>query len=79
MATLMMLIGSMAWGNVIATFCGVVATINPEQSEFRRTMDDLNRFMALQDLQPKMKTRLREYFHQVCPCRCSGGFDRLRS
>jgi len=64
-ATLLMLIASLSWGNVIATFCGVVATINPEQTEFRRTMDDLNRFMRLQGLPAEMRTRLREYFHQT--------------
>ncbi len=46
MATILMILGAMTWGNVIATFCGVVATINPEVSEFRRIMDDLNRCTA---------------------------------
>ena len=37
----------MLWGNIIANFCGVISTLNPELAEFRRTMDELNRFMAL--------------------------------
>ena len=47
-ATFVMLMGSMLWGQVLATFCGVVATFNPEAAEFRRTMDDLNKFMSRQ-------------------------------
>ena len=64
-ATVVMLLGSVLWGQVIATFCGVVSTFNPEAAEFRRTMDDLNRFMRINNLAREMRTRLREYFHQT--------------
>ena len=64
-ATVLMLCGSMLWGNVIATFCGVMSTLNPDVTEFRQTMDSLNRFMALQELPVEMQRRLREYFHQT--------------
>jgi len=63
-ATLLMLICSLLWGQVIGTFCGVIATFNPEQNAFRAQMDDLNRFMSQEDLPKEMRTRLREYFHQ---------------
>ena len=64
-AVLVMLMGSVLWGQVVATFCGVVATFNPEAAHFRTTMDDLNRFMAMNGLPKDVRTRLREYFHQT--------------
>jgi hypothetical protein len=36
-AVVIMLLGSVLWGQVIATFCGVVATFNPEAADYRRT------------------------------------------
>ena len=62
---ILMLLGGMIWGSVIATFCGVVANLDPAGTEFRTTMDNLNRFMALQGLPQDMKQSLREYFHQT--------------
>jgi len=63
--TFLMLLGGMIWGFVIATFCGVVANLDPAGTEFRTTMDNLNRFMALQGLPNDMRRTLREYFHQT--------------
>ena len=63
-ATVLMLLGGMLWSNVVATFCGVIATANPDTTEFRATMDALNRFMSSQQIPPEMQRRLREYFHQ---------------
>jgi len=63
--TFLMLFGGMIWGSVIATFCGVIANLDPAGVEFRKTMDDLNRFMALQGLPNDMRRQLREYFHQT--------------
>ena len=64
-ATMLMLFGSMLWAYIIATFCGMIAMMNPTGAAFRNTIDDLNRFMELQALEPEMKRRLREYFHQT--------------
>jgi len=61
----LMLFGGMIWGAVIATFCGVIATLDPAGTEFRTTMDNLNRFMSLQALPQQMRQQLREYFHQT--------------
>ena len=63
--TLLMLTGAIIWGNLIGTFCGVVATMNPHQKEFNRRMDDLNRYVAMYDLKPDLRRRLREYLHQT--------------
>jgi len=61
----LMLFGGMIWGMVIATFCGVIANLDPAGTEFRQTMDNLNRFMQAQGLPIKMRRELREYFHQT--------------
>ena len=42
-----------------------MATLNPALTEFRCTMDALNRFMHAHDIPPQMQRRLREYFHQT--------------
>jgi len=62
---ILMLFGGMIWGSVIATFCGVIANLDPAGTEFRTTMDNLNRFMSLQGLPQQMRQQLREYFHQT--------------
>jgi len=61
----LMLFGGMIWGSVIAIFCGVIANLDPAGTEFRQTMDNLNRFMELQGLDHPMRQQLREYFHQT--------------
>ena len=64
---MLMLLGGMMWGYVIGTFCGIIATLNPDSDEFRRNMGDLNKFMVLHEaVIPKpFQLQLREYFHQV--------------
>ena len=64
-AVVLMLFGAMAWGQVIATFCRIIANMDPESNDFSRRMDDLNRFMDKEMLPPDMRRRLREYFHQT--------------
>jgi hypothetical protein len=63
-ATALMLISSLIYAQVIGTYCGVVATLNPELMAFHETMDDLNRFMIREEMPNEMRRRLREYFHQ---------------
>lgn len=59
-----MLISSLLWAQVIGTFCGVIATFNPEANAFQAKMDELNRFMKRENVPHEMRQRLREYFHQ---------------
>lgn len=61
----LMMMGGFLWGQVIGTFCGVIATFDPHGGEFRRNMDDLNVFMTNKNLPVDMRRRLREYFHQT--------------
>ena len=62
---ILMMLGGFLWGQVIGTFCGVIATFDPHGGEFRRNMDDLNVFMSNKRLPTDMRRRLREYFHQT--------------
>lgn len=50
-----------------AVFCEVVANANPELSDFRHTMDDLNRLLHLNSgfIPVNVRQRVREYFHQT--------------
>jgi len=49
---------------VIGTFVTVISQYNPDLTWFRTTMDSLNRFMAINQLPPEMRVRLREFFQQ---------------
>ena len=63
--TTLMLLGGGIWGFVIGTFVSIIANLGPATREFRRNMDDLNSWMARHSMNPVMRLRLREYFHQT--------------
>ena len=44
----------------MATFVSIVSTLHPEVAEFRNRMDELNSFLARQNLPQEMRRRLRE-------------------
>ena len=60
----LMCVSAFIYAQVIGTFTGVVANLNPEQAHFRATLHDLNRFMSREGLPNDMCRRLREYVHQ---------------
>jgi hypothetical protein len=64
-AILLMLAGGTLWANVTGTFCQVLSTMAPEVGEFRRSMDQLNRFMRQRGLPPELRGRLRAYYHKT--------------
>ena len=64
-ATFLMFTNSVMWGRVIATFCEVLSTMNPALTDFRITMDNLNRFVKSHDLPVGLRQRLRDYFHRT--------------
>ena len=66
-ATMVMLVGSLLFGQVVGTLVSIISTFNPEAAEFRRTMDELNRFMNHHLLDHSLRQRLREYFHRTSP------------
>lgn len=64
-ATVLMFATSIMWGRVIATFCEVLSTMNPSLTDFRITMDNLNRYVKRHNLPQPLRQRLRDYFHRT--------------
>ena len=64
-ATMLMLGGAFVWSQVVAVFCGVIATMSPATTDFHLTMDSLNSYMQMNDLPQAMRQRLRDYFHRT--------------
>ena len=60
-----MLGGGFVWSQVIGTFCGVVSTMNPKQTNFRLTMSAVNGFMSQTPLPEGLPQRVRDYFHRT--------------
>ena len=60
--TCMMILGSFVWAWVIGSLCGILATLDPQATAFRNTMDELNYFMAESNFPTEHKVRLREFF-----------------
>ena len=62
--TCMMIFGSFVWAWVIGSLCGILATLDPQATAFRNTMDELNHFMAESNFPTAHKVRVREFFRQ---------------
>jgi len=65
LSAVIILVGAMLWASVIATLCAFVADANSMQTEFHRTVDELNQLMSRYAFPQQVKIRLREYFHQT--------------
>ena len=65
LATVIMLVGAIVWGDALANFCSVVANMNPERTGERQTLRQLNAFMRAQRLPSALQKRLRSYFFQT--------------
>jgi len=55
--------GALMWVYVTAKFVDVISNSDPDQTEFRQTMDNLNRFISFNKLPPELAVRLRQYYH----------------
>jgi potassium voltage-gated channel Eag-related subfamily H protein 7 len=62
--TVMMIFGSFVWAWVIGSLCGILATLDPQATAFRNTMDELNHFMAESNFPTAHKVRVRDFFRQ---------------
>ena len=71
-ACLLMLVGSMVMAQVIATFCGVISTMDIDGAEFAQRMDELNRLMAKEMVPSELQVRL-ECMHTVATRGCIVG------
>ncbi len=57
-------LGAMLWAYVTAIFVDVIANSNPDATNFRNQLDDLNRFCAFNRLPPRSGQALREYHYE---------------
>jgi len=62
--TLMILAGGMIWANLVGTFCGLAAQLDPDLRERRERLSILNSFMTDTGLPPFLRYRLREYLFE---------------
>ena len=44
---------------------GTIATMNPQHTDFKVTVDALNKYIAANRIPPEMAMRLRDYFHRT--------------
>lgn len=51
--------------NIIASFCDVLANLNPEHTLFRNQMDSLNRYCRQNKLKTELRKSLREYLYRT--------------
>jgi hypothetical protein len=58
-----MVLSALMWAHTIGTFCGIVASFDPEGQAFRATLDTLNQYMRQEKLPHGLRQRLRAYFH----------------
>ena len=77
LATFLMLSGAMLWGQVVATFCSVVSSLQATDMRFRETLDHLNDFMASEALPLPLQWRLREFFFRTKHLRIATENTRL--
>ena len=61
---LLVILGAALFTQVLALFCDVATNSNPGEVSFRQSLDDLNDFIEMNNVRPKLGQRLREYFHQ---------------
>lgn len=64
-AVVLMLIGGITWGFVIATLLSIANNADPSAYEYRSALDELNRFMRLHMIPDELRRRLREYLSEV--------------
>eukprot|EP00929_Paragymnodinium_shiwhaense_P078024 TRINITY_DN40346_c0_g3_i1.p1 TRINITY_DN40346_c0_g3~~TRINITY_DN40346_c0_g3_i1.p1 ORF type:complete len:775 (+),score=101.63 TRINITY_DN40346_c0_g3_i1:312-2327(+) len=64
-ATLCTSVMAAFWAYLIGAICATVATMNPHEVKFRRTMDDLNWIMSDRTMPRHFAKQLRKYFHEA--------------
>lgn len=61
----LMFISDLAWIYVTGVFVSVITNADPERTKFHSIMDELNRFIAREKLDPDLARRIRAYFHRA--------------
>ena len=62
---LLMVTGAIGWAYLTAEIIDVIVNQNPDETNFKNRMDDLNRYVSFYELKPDVAQRLREYFYET--------------
>jgi len=60
--TLMIFVSGITWALLIAQVCSIVSSMDAEEQNFRKVMDELNYMMECCELPSHMRRRLRSFF-----------------
>lgn len=61
----LLVVGALGWAYVTGKIVDIIVNANPDQTDFKNRMDDLNRYIAFYDLKPDVAQQLREYFYET--------------
>ena len=73
----MMVMGTMVWAWVIASLCGILATLNPHATAYQNLMDELNYFMRERSFAQEHRVRLRDFFRHTQDFDRQHSYDKL--
>lgn len=65
LVSMLMLFSALLWGQVVATFCSLMASMQESKLANRSRLDHLNSFMAKEALPPPLRWRMREFFFKT--------------
>mmetsp|Transcript_11731 Transcript_11731/g.38590 ORF Transcript_11731/g.38590 Transcript_11731/m.38590 type:complete len:644 (+) Transcript_11731:119-2050(+) len=57
-----MMIGASIYASVVGSICGIIASMNQDETEFQELMDSLNNFISDAKIESSLASRLRAYF-----------------
>eukprot|EP00397_Hematodinium_sp_SG-2012_P001168 GEMP01001169.1.p1 GENE.GEMP01001169.1~~GEMP01001169.1.p1 ORF type:complete len:1624 (+),score=210.31 GEMP01001169.1:37-4908(+) len=76
-SVLLMWILGLLWAFCIGSFCGLIATLEPQKTESKNRMDAVNRMLEHQKLPPDLCRKVRTYFVQSCESWETKGFQGI--
>mmetsp|Transcript_38240 Transcript_38240/g.119386 ORF Transcript_38240/g.119386 Transcript_38240/m.119386 type:complete len:752 (+) Transcript_38240:64-2319(+) len=60
-----MTVAGYMWAYIVGTIVSILSSINPEDKEFKHTLDQLNSLMTRRGLPPDLKVRMRHYMYET--------------
>jgi hypothetical protein len=72
-----MFIGGILWAFCLGSFCGIVATLDPDTAAHNQTLDAANRMMVDRHLPREMRHKIRRFFMQSRALRTSQSYLSL--
>ena len=65
--TVLVLISSVVWTNVLATFCDIVTNGDPVTTKFYQDLEQIANYMQERRIPNALQQRVREYmYHRAC-------------